>query len=199
MWTPLFLRLEGRDVLVVGAGEIALRKAGELACAGARVTIVSPDRDGDVPEGARWIRRAFEPPDVLGTWLVVAATDDPDVQRAIVRAGERARVFVLAVDDLANATAISPALVRRGPVTIAISSNGEAPALTRLLREVVEHILPDETYVAAARALRARWKRDRTPMKSRFPELLAEMVASETKAASGFGPPKQNPTSKLPR
>jgi siroheme synthase-like protein len=177
MWTPLFLRLEGRDVLVVGAGEIALRKAGELACAGARVTIVSPDRDGDVPEGARWIRRAFEPPDVLGTWLVVAATDDPDVQRAIARAGELARVFVLAVDDLANATAISPAVIRRDDITIAISTAGEAPALTRLLREIIERILPEKNYVEAARALRARWKRDRVPMKSRFPELLEELTA----------------------
>jgi len=199
MWLPLFLSVEGRAVLVVGAGEIALRKAAELARAGAQVTIVSPVSAGDPPQGARWIRRAFEPSDVDGAWLVVAATDDAAAQRDIAAAAERARIFVLAVDDLANATAISPALVRRGPVTIAISSNGEAPALTRLLREVVEHILPDETYVAAARALRARWKRDRTPMKSRFPELLAEMVASETKAASGFGPPKQNPTSKLSR
>jgi siroheme synthase-like protein len=175
MWTPLFLCLEDRDVLVVGGGEIALRKAGELARAGARITIVSPACDGDMPKSARWIRRAFEPSDVEGKWLVVAATDDPDVQREIAKAATAARVFVLAVDDLANTTAISPATIRRGPVTIAISSNGEAPALTRLLREIVEQILPEETYVAAARALRAQWKRDRIPMKSRFPELLQNL------------------------
>ena len=54
---------------------------------------------------------------------------------------------------------------------------GEAPALTRLLREIIERILPEKNYVEAARALRARWKRDRVPMKSRFPELLEELTA----------------------
>jgi uroporphyrin-III C-methyltransferase/precorrin-2 dehydrogenase/sirohydrochlorin ferrochelatase len=176
MWTPLFLRFEGRAVLVVGGGEIALRKADELARAGAHVSIVSPTCDGDLPEGARWVRRAFTPSDVVGAWLVVAATDDAGVQRAIASAANEARIFVLAVDDLANATAISPATVRRGPVTLAISSAGKAPALTRLLREIVEHILPDDTYVSAARALRVRWKRDRVPMRSRFPELLRELT-----------------------
>jgi siroheme synthase-like protein len=192
MWTPLFLKLEGRDALVVGGGEIALRKAGELARSGARVTIVAPACEGLLPDGARWLRRAFEPNDVDGTWLVVAATDDAEVQRAIATSAERARVFVLAVDDLANASAISPATIRRGPVTIAISSAGQAPALTRLLREIVEHILPDETYVTAARALRARWKRDRVPMKSRFPELLMDLTAKTPRTPrknSGFGNP----------
>jgi uroporphyrin-III C-methyltransferase/precorrin-2 dehydrogenase/sirohydrochlorin ferrochelatase len=179
MWTPLFLRLEGRAVVVVGGGDIALRKAGELARAGAHLTIVAPDRAGELPEGARWVRRRFEPADVLGAWLVVAATDDAETQRAIATAANDARIFVLAVDDLANATAISPAIVRRGPITIAISSAGEAPALTRLLREIIEHLLPDATYVTAARTLRARWKHDRVPMKSRFPQLLLELTAKK--------------------
>jgi len=177
MWTPLFLRLEGRAVLVVGGGEIALRKVAELALCRAHVTIVSPDCEGELPEGVTWVRRNFQASDVAGKWLVVAATDDPNVQRAIATAGDDQRVFVLAVDDLANGNAMSPAVVRRGPITIAISSNGEAPALTRLLREVVEHVLPDETYVEAARSLRVRWKREGVPMKSRFPELLRELVA----------------------
>jgi uroporphyrin-III C-methyltransferase/precorrin-2 dehydrogenase/sirohydrochlorin ferrochelatase len=192
MWTPLFLRFEGRDVLVVGGGEIALRKAGELARSGARVTIVAPECAGPLPDGARWLRRAFEPRDVDGAWLVVAATDDADVQRAVAIAAENARIFVLAVDDLANASAISPATIRRGPVTIAISSAGQAPALTRLLREIVERILPDETYVTAARTLRARWKRDRVPMKSRFPELLLDLTAKTPRTPRknlGFGNP----------
>jgi uroporphyrin-III C-methyltransferase/precorrin-2 dehydrogenase/sirohydrochlorin ferrochelatase len=179
MWTPLFLRLEGRDVLVVGAGEIALRKAGEFARAGARVTIVSPDRAGALPEGARFVQRRFEPADVEGAWLVVAATDDPSVQASVARAAESARTFVLAVDDLANATAISPGVVRRGPITVAISSGGEAPALTRLIREIVEQILPEDRWVEAARALRAEWKRERRPMKSRFAELVAVLSRAD--------------------
>ncbi len=176
MFLPLFLRLDGRAVLVVGGGEIAMHKAGELARAGARVTLVAPDVAG-LPPGVRGVRRRFTSEDVRGAWLVVAATDDPDVQREIARSAETQRTFVIAVDDLANATAISPAVVRRGPVTIAISSGGEAPALTRLLRELVEQILPEDGYVQAARALRRRWKRDRVPMKSRFAELVATLSA----------------------
>ena len=177
MWTPISLRLEGRPVLVVGGGEIALHKATDLARTGALVTIVSPECAGDLPEGVAWIRRPFEPSDVASKWLVIAATDDPEAQRAIATAANEHRIFVLAVDDLTNASAISPAVIRRGPITIAISSNGEAPALTRLLREILEQILPEQTYVEAARTLRARWKRDATPMKSRFPQLLQELTA----------------------
>jgi uroporphyrin-III C-methyltransferase/precorrin-2 dehydrogenase/sirohydrochlorin ferrochelatase len=172
MFVPLFLRLEGKRVIVVGGGQIATRKAKELTLAGADVTIVAPDVAGEVPEGAHWIRRAFDEADLEGSWLVVAATDDSSVQRRLAQAAARLRVFIIAVDDLANASAISPAVVRRGPVTVAISSGGEAPALTRLLRELIEQLLPEDRYVEIARDLRRRWKREGRPMGLRFAELV---------------------------
>jgi siroheme synthase-like protein len=78
----------------------------------------------------------------------------------------------VAVDDPPNATAYGGAVVRRGPVTIAISTSGEAPALARMMREVLEQALPDEGFIEAARALREKWRAEKTPMTSRFGELV---------------------------
>lgn len=185
---PLFVDLTDRAVLVVGGGAVAARKAAELVAARARVRVVAPrvapeiqalaagrtavDAAADGGPHVSIEPRTFEEADVAGAWLVVAATDDASVQAAVAAACERARVFCVAVDDPKNASAYGGGVVRRGPVTIAISTAGEAPALARLLREIVEQILPDEGYVEAARALRERWKSEGTPMASRFSELV---------------------------
>ena len=174
---PLFLKVRGRRVLVVGAGAIATRKVAELLAAQARVDVVAPMASDAIEtlasEGAlTWRARPFEPVDVDGAWLVVAATSDAAVQRAVFDAAETHHVFVVAVDDPANGTAHTPAVVVRDPYVLAISSAGETPALTRLLREILEQVLPDEDWVQAARALRAKWRAEGTPMASRFPELL---------------------------
>ena len=81
-------------------------------------------------------------------------------------------MFCVAVDDPPNASAYGGAILRRGPVTVAISTSGEAPALARLLREVLEQALPEESFVDAARALREKWRNEKTPMASRFGELV---------------------------
>lgn len=174
---PVFLDLGGKLVLVVGAGVVASRKLAELAALGARLRVVAPEATEEIDARAAageliFERRAFEDRDIDGAWLVLAATDDAAVQRRVAAACEAARVFCIAVDDPPNASAYGGGVVRRGPVTIAISTSGEAPALARLLREVLEQVLPDEGYVDAARALREKWKADKTPMASRFGELV---------------------------
>jgi uroporphyrin-III C-methyltransferase/precorrin-2 dehydrogenase/sirohydrochlorin ferrochelatase len=116
--------------------------------------------------------RAFEPPDIGQAWLVVAATSDAAVQREVCALAEAARSFAIAIDDPPNGSAYSAAVLRRAPLTVAISSDGEAPALVRLMRELFEQILPDADWVDAARALREKWKTEKTPMASRFPELV---------------------------
>lgn len=173
MLFPLFLRLEGKDVLVVGGGEVAARKALDLAEAGAAVRVVAPEVHASI-EGARCAieQRDFEDDDVEGAWLVVAATNDPRVQARVCEAADRARVFSIAVDDPPNGTAISASVLRRGGITVAIGSSGEAPALSRLLREVLEQALPDDQWIEAAKTLREKWKSEKTPMASRFAELV---------------------------
>jgi siroheme synthase-like protein len=174
---PLFLKLESRDVLVVGAGTVAERKIAELVEAKARVRVVAPSASDTVKglvaaRAVRWEARVFEEKDLEGAWLVISATGDPNVQRHVTDVAERHRTFVLAVDDKANASAYGCATLRRGLVTIAISTSGESPALARLIREVLEHALPESDWVDHARALRDRWRSDGTPFESRFSELV---------------------------
>lgn len=176
---PVFLRLEGRLALVVGAGSVAERKIASLVEAGARVRVVAPEATEAVrrlaSEGTvEWLPRRYEDGDLEGVWLVVAATPDAAVQRAVGDAALGRRVFCIAVDDPPNATAYSGAVVRRAPFLIAISSSGATPALTRLVREIIEEVLPGEEWVEHAKRLRARWLAERTPMGERFSQLVAE-------------------------
>lgn len=181
MFVPLFLRVEGKRVVVIGGGEIAARKARELARAGADVVVIAPELRADIGD-ASWTKRAYARGDLHGAWLAFAATDDADVQSRVADEARDERVFVVAVDDLENASAISPAVVRRGPITVAISSAGEAPALTRLLREIIEEILPDDRYVQIARDLRRTWRAESRPMGARFGELVEAFSRSRASA-----------------
>jgi uroporphyrin-III C-methyltransferase/precorrin-2 dehydrogenase/sirohydrochlorin ferrochelatase len=174
---PLFLKLAGRDVLVVGGGAVAERKIADLVAARAAVRVVAIETTERVREmgdrGAITVAlRAFEEADADGAWLVVAATNDLGVQERVRAAADARRLFCLAVDDVANATAYSAATIRRGPFTIAVSSSGATPALARLVREILEAALPEERWIEAAKALREKWKREGTPMAERFRELV---------------------------
>ncbi len=179
---PIFLKLRGRRVLVVGAGPVAERKIAALVEAGADVVVVAPSATEAIGEWARcgkiaWHARAFDTSDLDGAWLVVAATSDASVQRVAANAAAERRLFILAVDDIANATAYSGAILRRPPFTVAISSSGATPALTRLLREILEGALPAEDWVERAKALRAAWITSGTPMESRFADLVRDFAA----------------------
>jgi siroheme synthase-like protein len=177
---PLFLKLERRGVLVVGAGPIAERKIDALLEGRALVRVVAPEATPKVQRLARdgvleWDAREFEEADVERAWLVIAATADPAVQRRVAKAAHARRTFVISVDDPPNASAYSGAVVRRHPFTIAISSSGATPALTRLVREVVEQVLPGDEWIEHAKRLRAKWIAAGTPPGERFGELVREL------------------------
>ena len=171
---PVFLKLEGRSVLLVGGGRLAKSKLPGLLAAGAAVRVVAPEIDPEIARSAVTLeRRGFEPADLEGAWLVVAAAT-PEVNRAVSRAAEERRVFVNAVDDVASATAYLGGVVRKGGVVVAVSTQGKAPALAGLLREALEAILPDELelWIEIAKEERAAWKQARVPMTERRPLLL---------------------------
>ena len=176
---PVFLKLEGRRVLVVGAGPVAASKLRPLVDAGARVTVVAPRVVREIEEVAAMasriaiVRRPFEPADVDGVWYVVAAAP-PEVNRAVAQAAESKCLFVNAVDDLESASAYAGAIVQKAGVTIALSTDGEAPALAGLVREALEALLPDELdrWMACAQAARREWLAQGVPMPERRPLLL---------------------------
>lgn len=146
---PVFLELHGRRCLVVGGGAIAERKVEGLLAAGAIVTVVSPTLTPRLTALliARRIQhepRASQAGDVAGFDLAFAATDDGAVNGTLAREGRRRGVWVNAADDAANSDFILPAIVRRGPLTVAVGSGGTSPALVRAVREDLERYLGPE-------------------------------------------------------
>jgi uroporphyrin-III C-methyltransferase/precorrin-2 dehydrogenase/sirohydrochlorin ferrochelatase len=174
---PLFVNLAGRRVVLVGGGPVAAGKLTQLLDAGADVLVVSPEVHADIDaSGVAIARREFRPADLDAAWLVVAAAT-PDVNRTVAGAAEARRIFVNAVDDPVNATAFLTGVIRRDGVTLAISTGGDAPGLTSLVREAIDAILPRDIgrWMAEARRVRAIWKRDGVPMDARKPLLLATL------------------------
>jgi siroheme synthase-like protein len=171
---PVFLKLRGRRVVVVGGGPVAAAKAEPLVAAGAEVTVVAPEVG---PELARLAvpvtRRDFVPEDLDGAWFAVAAATPP-VNRAVGAAAEARRIFVVAVDDPAHCTAYAGAVLARDGVVVAVSTDGQAPALAGLLREGIDALLPDDLalWLEVSRRERARWRAQGVPMAERRPQLL---------------------------
>jgi uroporphyrin-III C-methyltransferase/precorrin-2 dehydrogenase/sirohydrochlorin ferrochelatase len=176
---PIFLKLAGRRVLVVGAGPIAAGKLRPLLDAGAAVTVVAPDVVEEIAAAPVTLhRRPFEIADLDGVSFVVAAAP-PDVNRVVAAEAHARGLFVNAVDDMENASAYAGAILKRAGITIALSTDGEAPALAGLLREALEAVLPDdlEAWMECARAERRQWLAARVPMAERRPLLLEALVS----------------------
>ena len=192
---PVFLKLRGRRVLLVGGGVVATGKLRPLIDAGAIVTVVAPRiSDAIRASGVSVHERPFEPSDLDDAWFVVAAATR-EVNGQVARAAEERRLFVNAVDDVENASVYLGAIVRRAGVTLAISTDGHAPALAGLIREALEVVLPNEldAWMDCAREARTRWLAEGVPMEQRRALLLNALVelyreraaASEPRARSG--------------
>src|SRR5262245_33207748 len=176
---PTFLKLRGRRVVVVGGGPVAASKLSSLQAAGADLIVVAPEVcDAIQAAGAAILRKTFEPADLDGAWFVVAAAP-PEVNRQVAEEAERRQVFVNAVDDPSNASAYLGGVVRRDGVTLAISTDGAAPALAGLLREAIDYLLPGDlaNWQTRARDLRVSWRARQVPMAARRPELLEALNA----------------------
>jgi precorrin-2 dehydrogenase / sirohydrochlorin ferrochelatase len=142
---PVNLILAGQPCLVVGGGAVAARKvAGLLAC-GADVAVIAPSAGPEVlSTGAAVDERPYLRGDVAGYRLVVAATDDPAVNRAVFEDGEAAGIWVNSADDPSSCSFTLPSVVRRGPIMVTVSTGGHSPALASWLRAHVEDELGPE-------------------------------------------------------
>jgi precorrin-2 dehydrogenase/sirohydrochlorin ferrochelatase len=149
--TPVYiacLRLSGRRCVVVGGGDIGLEKVEGLLACGGEVTLIAPEAIAELRELAdegsiTWERRVYEPGDLEGTFIVIAATDDTDVNIGIYEDAERRAMLVNVVDVPPLCNFILPAIVRQGSMAIAISTQGASPALAkRMKREIAEQFGP---------------------------------------------------------
>jgi len=140
---PIFIDLEGRRCSVVGGGRVALRKVESLIEAGAIVEVVSPEAEEQIKvwaAGAKvgWRKKKFEPADLEGSFLVIGATGDREVNRRIYRAAVDAGMLANIVDDPELCNFYLPAVVQRGGFQVAISTGGASPLLARRVREELE-------------------------------------------------------------
>ncbi|MGA9333069.1 MAG: siroheme synthase CysG [Rudaea sp.] len=180
---PLFADLSTRTALVVGAGDVATRKAEALFKAGARVRLGAPAVSSRLAKGIasqqiEYLPGEFEEHWLDDVWLVIAATDNAETNRRVAAAAAQRRIFVNVVDDAALSSFHVPAIVNRAPLLVAISSGGAAPMLSRRLREHLEVLLdhalgPLAALLARKRsAIRTRLRDAR--MRRRFYERLLE-------------------------
>lgn len=140
---PVCLDLRGRQALVVGAGSVAARKIGGLLRAGATVTVVAPEAGEEVAalaehRAVRWFQRAYRRGEVASYVVAITATDDPAVNAQVARDGDAAKVFVNSADDPDNCTFVLPAVMTRGDLQIAVSTNGRSPAFASWIRRRLE-------------------------------------------------------------
>lgn len=203
-YLPVFLDLAGRRVLLVGGGEVALRKAILLLEAHALVRIVAPSLH---PELARLaeegrlehLEQTFASEQLEGAAFVIAATDQPAVNRAVASAAGEHGLFVNVVDDAQASSAILPAIVDRSPVILAVSTGGHSPTLARRLRAQLEALLPERLGDLAQ--LLGRW---REPVRVALPDAARRMrfwervlegrVASQVLAGEGLAAEAELPS-----
>jgi siroheme synthase-like protein len=182
---PAFLDLRDRRCVVVGGGAMAAEKARELCAAGARVTVVAAQPGGAIEEmerggRLRLRRRPYRAGDLAGAFLAIAAGDDPGEREAVWREASRRGLPLNSVDDLPRCSFIAGAVVRRGGLTVAVSTAGRAPALAVRLRQWLEGELGGEhaRFLELAGGVRAALA-ERHPELARRRELWYRLVDSD--------------------
>lgn len=145
---PVNLILTGKPTLVVGGGNVAVRKVGGLVAADADVTVVAPAIDPrlSVDRRVRCAVRGYRSGEVASYWLVIACTDDPEVNAQVFREAEDAGVWANSADDPANCAFTLPAVARQGHLQVTVSTAGRSPALATWLRRRFENEF-DERYL----------------------------------------------------
>ena len=161
IYYPIYLNMQGRRCLVVGGGAVAERKIATLLEVGALPTVVSPAITDIIAGWAKdhaveLIARRYQPSDLTEHEIAFVATDDPAVNAQVFSDGRRLGVWVNAADDPVHCDFILPSVLRRGELTVAVSSGGTSPALSRAIREELELYFTEEYKLLVDLAAQAR-------------------------------------------
>lgn len=172
------LDLRGRDCLVVGGGRVAAEKAAGLLDCDARVTVVAPEVDSELRAlGVTVLERRFEPADVDGRRVVVAATNRRHVNESVAAAAEERAVLCNVADEPDLCTFILPAIVRRDPICVGVSTGGASPALAqRLRRDVAELVGPEHARLARRLEALRPWAKRTLPTYAARRDFFQELV-----------------------
>jgi siroheme synthase-like protein len=197
---PAFLKLQNRQVVVIGGGSIAMQKIPGLLEAGARVRVIAPEINSQIGIWVRtqkieWESKYFAPEDLDETFLVIAATSIRELNAAVYQEADRRNILCNAVDDIEHCHFYYGSIVQRGDLQIAVSTNGKSPALAQRLRKELEQQFGPEyaawlEWLGAAReALRSQTtepevtKRWLHALASRpmFEEFMEQAISSNSK------------------
>jgi precorrin-2 dehydrogenase/sirohydrochlorin ferrochelatase len=146
---PMFLKIRGKRCVVVGGGQVARRKVRALLEYGASVEVISPDPCPELIElegrgEIGILHRQYQPGDLKEALIAIAATDSSDINQQVIKEAQDQAVLVNAADDLENSDFIVPSYLRRGDITISVSTAGRSPALARKIRTRLEKEFGDE-------------------------------------------------------
>jgi precorrin-2 dehydrogenase/sirohydrochlorin ferrochelatase len=200
---PMMLKLSRRKCVVIGAGNVAADKVENLLSCGAKVVVISPKAVSRICTRANagrlvWKQRRFSPGDLAGAFLAIAATDSPSTNKSIFRSCKARKILCNSVDDPTHCDFFYPAIVRRGPLQIAISTSGCSPALAaRLRRELARQFGPE--WGAFVKQL-GEHRREilSTSPNARRKELLKQLPALSPSAKSDRAG-RHSPTPRKPR
>lgn len=172
---PILLDLHGRRVVVVGGGNVAARKVGDLLAAGAQVTVISPmlnDTLAPLHDQFDWQESTYTPGmlAVFQPLLVFATTDSPQVNQQVAAEAQALHMLVNTTDDSRTSDFTSMSTIERGDITVGLATGGASPALTAHLRQLLESVIGEEYIVFA------RWLGELRP-------LVKARVAAERRAA----------------
>jgi precorrin-2 dehydrogenase/sirohydrochlorin ferrochelatase len=197
---PAFLDIQGRKCVVAGGGRVAERKVRELLRAGAKVRVISPGLCAGLKKLAErgeilYSKRRFRATDLRGAFLAIAATDDMETNCRVAAAGNKIPVNV--VDEPSLCSFIVPSSLRRGPLTIAVSTSGASPAMARAIRQEMEDIFGREvgqyleklcrTRERAMKEIRDPGERKKILKELGSPETLAGLLKKRPGGAKGRG------------
>jgi precorrin-2 dehydrogenase/sirohydrochlorin ferrochelatase len=147
---PIFLNITNRKVVIIGGGEVALRKIRDLLKAGARISAISPVFHQEIirlskeqGDNLKLIKREYREGDLSDTSLAFSATDDPEINRMVFDEAEKRNIFINSADDPPHCSFIVPSSSQRGDLILALSTGGASPAMSARLRRELESYIPD--------------------------------------------------------